>query len=129
MIVGGREFGWNRADVENAMKGKDAEPFREHVVEMLGTVYPPKQVIATVTGWKRTTFTTMEAQRVLTKLGFVCRRAGNLSDGTPAWVHDDGGSDEDDVARRLHSLEVALTTAQEAIASLSRRVGVLESGS
>jgi hypothetical protein len=32
---------------------------------MLATVYPPKQVLATVSGWDRTSFTTMEAQRVL----------------------------------------------------------------
>lgn len=31
--------------------------------------YPPKQVLAVVTGWERTSYTTMEAQRVLGKIG------------------------------------------------------------
>jgi len=46
-------------------EGVHPEPIREHLVEMLATVYPPKQVLATVSGWDRTSFTTMEAQRVL----------------------------------------------------------------
>jgi hypothetical protein len=97
-------------------------------VEMNGTVYPPKQVLAHVTGWDRQSFTTMEAQRVLTKLGFVCREAGAGSDGRPAWVHAtseqlQGASREVD---RIAALEAALATAQAAIAGLDARIRALE---
>ncbi|MFJ9785194.1 hypothetical protein ACIRSS_36875 [Amycolatopsis sp. NPDC101161] len=63
------------------MRNVDPETIREHLVEIGRTVFPPKQVLAVVTGWERTSFTTMEAQRVLTKVGFVCRRAGQAADG------------------------------------------------
>ena len=62
------------------------EPIRQHMVEIDGTAYPPKQVLAEITGWPRQSFTTMEANRVLLRLGFICRRAGALGpDGQPVW--------------------------------------------
>ena len=70
-IVGGRPFDFTKEEIERRMRGVHPEPIREHLVEMLGTVYPPKQVLGTVSGWDRTSFTTMEAQRVLTRAGFV----------------------------------------------------------
>jgi hypothetical protein len=127
MIVGGREFGWSREDVKRTMRGVEPESIREHVVEVLDEQYPPKQVLATVTGWERQTFTTMEAQRVLTKLGFPCHRAGVRYSRDTAWVdveqRQPGTSDE----QRITALEAALATAQEAIASLRRRMEFLES--
>ena len=74
--VGGRPLDLAAEQVSRAMKQVEPEAIREHLVEMNGTVYPPKQVLAVVTGWARTTFTTMEAERVLMRLGFVCRRGG-----------------------------------------------------
>jgi hypothetical protein len=125
--VGGRplEITWEL--VVESMSGEDPEQIREHVVEMLDTVFPPKQVLATVTGWDRQSFTTMEAQRVLARLGFVCRRAGELPDGQRAWTPvpaEDTGVSRDS---RLASIEAALVTAQAAIAGLHGRVAVLES--
>lgn len=122
--VGGEPYDLNREQVLTAMKGITAEPFQKFVVEMLDTLYPPKQVFGTITGRNRSTFTTQEAQRVLTRLGFVCREAGILPDGTPAWIHVTGeGSAPDE---RLGRFENALTTAQLAIAELQRRVAALE---
>ena len=77
------------------MRGVRPEPIREHLVEVLDTAYPPKQVLAAVTGWQRTSFTTMEAQRVLTRAGFACRRA-----------------DEDDKAGRGWSVDQPATPAR-----------------
>jgi hypothetical protein len=61
----------------------------------------------------------MEANRVLTRLGFHCCRTGHRPDGT----------NQDDLSptdRRLSALEAALAVAQEAIAGLANRVAKLE---
>lgn len=139
MIVGGRQFAYSASDVEQAMKDTGVETIREHFVLVNGVPYPPKQVLYEVTGWDRTTFTTMEAQRVLTKLGFECRRAKRNRDGMLAWfdeseavstdVHDEqtdttslAPSDTD----RIEALEDQLAVAQEAIIGLGARVRLLE---
>ena len=139
MKVGGRDFNQTKEDVERAMRGTAPEELRKYLVEVNGQPYPPKQVLAHVTGWKRQSFTTMEAQRVLNKLGFVCREAGLLADGRAAWLpysgkgpspayHLPGGAvgNDIDVPDRMAALEAALVTAQEAIAGLSARVRALE---
>ena len=132
-IVGGRPFDFTKEQIERRMRGIHPEPIREHLVEMLSTVYPPKQVLAAVSGWDRTSFTTMEAQRVLTRAGFVCRRVGDDNQGRRRWVleqptDDDAESTADAEApdARLARVEMTLAVAQEAIASLVGRVEKLE---
>ena len=128
MTVGGRSLDLTRQEVEQRMHGHRPESIREHLVEMLETVYPPKQVLATVTGWDRTSFTTMEAQRVLTKIGFVCRRAGSDQTGQAAWTQTDGIAPESaSLDERVAGLETALVVAQQAIVGLTSRLNVLES--
>jgi hypothetical protein len=75
----------------------------------------------------------MEAQRVLSRVGFVCRRAGTVGGGRRAWVVGQASDDEvETVAEsevpdtRLARLEAQLAVAQEAIASLAARVQKLE---
>ncbi|HVX69715.1 MAG TPA: hypothetical protein VHA79_08505 [Mycobacteriales bacterium] len=131
MIVGGRELDLTMEEVAHKMRGVQPEPIREHIVEMFGTVYPPKQVLATVTGWDRQSFTTMEAQRVLSKVGFICRRAGHRPDGHPAFVLQQEGDFEPEPEpnvdeHRLAALESGLAVANQAIANLSARIGALE---
>lgn len=124
MRVGGRDFDYTKEQVEEAMGGETPELIQKHVVEMIGTIFPPKQVLATVTGWPRQSFTTMEAQRVLTRIGFKCRRADQ-----GAWVEDTGeGVDPEGASLldRIEALEAALATAQTAIAGLAARVNALE---
>lgn len=130
--VGGEEYDLTPEQVERRMRGVEPEEIRKHVVEMLGTVYPPKQVFAVATGRSRTSFTTMEAQRVLTKLGFRCRTAGQRNDGTRAWLVDDGDAE---VAQegtpmsatlRLDAVEAQLATAMVAIQGLAARIASLE---
>ena len=83
MKVGGRDFNLTKQEVEVRMRGEEPELIQKHTVEVNGQVFPPKQVLAHVTGWARTSFTTMEAQRVLTRIGFVCAEAaGGLPDFT-----------------------------------------------
>jgi hypothetical protein len=126
VIVGGREFNLTRQQVETAMRGVDPEAIREHVVEVLDTVFPPKQVLATVTGWERTSFTTMEAQRVLAKLGFVCRRARpHVPRSMVRAIESEEGA-KAAPRDRMALLESEIATAMEAIASLRNRVEILE---
>lgn len=72
MKVGGRDFDLTKQEVEARMKSEEPELIRKHVVDIDGRMFPPKQVLGHVTGWERTSFTTMEAQRVLARLGFDC---------------------------------------------------------
>ena len=62
----------------------------------------------------------MEAQRVLSRLGFVCRRAGHDSDGLAAWVAD---IDSLDPGR---SFDQRLSVLEATIAGLHARVNTLE---
>ena len=71
MKVGGRDFDLTKQEVEARMEDAEPELIQKHVVDVNGQLFPPKQVLGHVTGWERTSFTTMEAQRVLTRLGFV----------------------------------------------------------
>lgn len=119
MVVGGRELDLTAKQVLDKMRNVEPEPVRDHLVEIGSTEFPPKQVLATVTGWDRLSFTTMEANRVLTRLGFHCCRIGHRPDSI----------DQDDLSpidRRLAAVETALAVAQEAIAGLANRVAQLE---
>lgn len=120
MKVGGREFNHDRADVERAMRGAKPEEIRKYLVEVNGEAYPPKQVLARATGWERQSFTTMEAQRVLNKLGFCCREA--VTPGPP------GTPRADVMEERIEALDAALATAQAAIAGLDARLRSVEAG-
>ena len=123
--VGGESYEITPEQVVRALKGVEPEPIVKHLVEIEGSVYPPKQVFGRVTGRDRMSFTTYEAQRVLSRLGFVCRRAGHTDDGTPAWIATRAGESAtlDD---RVSALEASLATMQAAVAGLHGRVVVLE---
>jgi len=128
--VGGRSLELTMAQVGALTRELRPEPIREHLVEIHGTVFPPKQVLAAVTGWERQSFTTMEAQRVLNRLGFVCRRVGQMPDGRAAWVLDEVGPDAsatpDSAEVRLARLELEMSTARAAIAGFDARLVALE---
>ena len=50
------------------------EPIHEHYVVIEGRRYPPKQVVALVTGLDRADFTSHQARRSLLRLGFAAAR-------------------------------------------------------
>lgn len=129
--VGGRPFDFSKEQIERHMRGVQPEPIREHLVFVNGSAYPPKQVLATVTGWDRTSFTTMEAQRVLSRAGLVGRRADAVNAREPGMMverpdDDAEAADAGIPDPRLSRLEAQLAVAQEAIASLAARVQKLE---
>jgi hypothetical protein len=75
MTVSGRQYDLDPQSVEAALDGVLPEPIREHFVVINGRRWPPKQVLALVTGLDRADFTTHEARRALTRLGFPAGRA------------------------------------------------------
>lgn len=72
--IAGERFEMAREQVERAVAGTLPEPLHEHFVVIGGRRYPPKQVIALVTGLDRADFTTHQARRVLRRLGFPTGR-------------------------------------------------------
>ena len=116
-VVGGRPFEFSKDEIERRMRGEEPESIREHLVEVGGRGFPPKQVVAAMTGWDRLSFTTMEAQRVLTRAGFVCRRNGNMAVGGPKvmiTVRPGGVGRLDELAIQAGRVSAALEVAEKA---------------
>jgi hypothetical protein len=85
MTVSGRTFDLDPQRVEKALRGQLPEPIQEHFVVVSGRRWPPKQVLALVTGLDRADFTTHQARRALTRLGFTAARASRRrADPAPA---------------------------------------------
>ena len=77
MTVSGHQFDLDPRSVEAALQGALPEPIQEHFVVINGRRWPPKQVLALVTGLDRADFTTHQARRALTRLGFPAARAAH----------------------------------------------------
>jgi hypothetical protein len=78
MTVSGHRFDLDPRGVEAALQGELPEPIQAHFVVINGRRWPPKQVLALVTGLDRADFTTHQARRALTRLGFPAGRTANL---------------------------------------------------
>jgi hypothetical protein len=77
--IAGRRFQLTRRDISQAVRALDPEPITSHFVVVGNRRYPPKQVIAAVTGLDRADFTTHQARRTLMGLGFSAGRRRNPS--------------------------------------------------
>jgi hypothetical protein len=77
MTVSGHRYELDRHGVQAALEGVLPEPIHEHFVVINGRRWPPKQVLAIVTGLDRADFTTHQARRALTRLGFPAARAAS----------------------------------------------------
>jgi len=75
MRVSGHRYELDSRGVEAALEGVLPEPIQEHLVVINGRRWPPEQVLALVTGLDRADFTTHQARRALTRLGFPAARA------------------------------------------------------
>jgi hypothetical protein len=75
MTVSGHQYNLESRSVEAALQGALPEPIHEHFVVINSRRWPPKQVLALVTGLDRADFTTHQARRALTRLGFPAGRA------------------------------------------------------
>lgn len=72
--VAGKDFVLDAAQVSRLTAKVLPEPLTDHFVVVAGRRYPPKQVLALVSGLDRADFTTHQARRVLRRLGFVVGR-------------------------------------------------------
>jgi hypothetical protein len=84
MTVSGHQYSLDPHSVEAALHGALPEPIQEHFVVINGRRWPPKQVLAVVTGLDRADFTTHQARRALTRLGFTAGRAASPRGHNPA---------------------------------------------
>jgi hypothetical protein len=84
MTVSGHQYDLDPRGVEAALDGVLPDPIHEHFVVINGRRWPPKQVLALVTGLDRADFTTHQARRALTRLGFPAGRAAGRKGHHPA---------------------------------------------
>jgi hypothetical protein len=77
MTVSGHRFDLDPLRVEAALERALPEPIHEHFIVINGRRWPPKQVLTLVTGLDRADFTTHQARRALTRLGFPAGRAAS----------------------------------------------------
>jgi hypothetical protein len=116
--ISGRRFALDHDAVEARLEAELPEPIRDHFVVVGGRRFPPKQVLRMVTGLDLADFTTHQARRVLTRLGFVAGRESDRKpvagprDPDPRWPH--GGRQAE--ALRPHAGQwVALGKADEVL--------------
>lgn len=72
--ISGQVFELEHEGVEEVVTQVLPDPVREHYVVVSGRRFPPKQILACVTGLDRADFTTHQARRILMRLGFVAAR-------------------------------------------------------
>jgi hypothetical protein len=68
------EFAFDAEEVERQLRDVMPDPLGDHYVVVGGKRYPPKQVISLVTGLDRADFSTHQARRILSRLGFTVGR-------------------------------------------------------
>lgn len=126
--VAGQRFSFDINDVRRVVRGVQPEPLREHYVVVDGVRYPPKQVLALLTGLDRADFTTHQARRILQRAGLPAGRVGHRvhpAERRRDWPH--GGNEAATlrpyqgrwVAQRGLEVLVAADTPQEVIAWLN----------
>ena len=110
--VSGQRIDLERGGIEESLASVLPEPIQEHYVVVEGRRFPPKQVLACVTGLDRADFTTHQARRILRRLGFVAARAGRGDQTADA---AEGGGGQAEVLRPFIGKWVALETPTEVL--------------
>lgn len=90
--IAGRRFELAREQVTDVAADLLPEPLRDHYVVIEGRRFPPKQVLAAVTGLDRADFTTHQARRALQRLGLTVGRVTTVPQvpsarGREGWPH------------------------------------------
>jgi len=73
--LAGRQHNIDANLVKERLRGVEPKPADKYIVEIQGRMYPPKQVLAHVLRLPLTSFTTMDANRLLGRLGLVIGEA------------------------------------------------------
>lgn len=127
--IAGMRFTFTGQDVAAAVADMLPEPIHDHYVVVDGRRYPPKQVVAALTGIDRADFTTHQARRMLRRAGFAVGRLSTTLPGPatrPGWPH--GGREADAlrpyrgqwVAQRGLDVLVAAATPQAVVGWLNQ---------
>lgn len=74
--IAGQAFEFEVDTVERAAAALVPEPIRDHYLIVNSRRYPPKQVLAALTGLDRADFTTHQARAIFRRLGFGVYRRG-----------------------------------------------------
>lgn len=130
VTVAGSTFELDRTLVEERLADVLPDPLTDHYAVVGGRRYPPKQVIALVTGTDRADFATHQARRILRRLGFHVGRKSDIV-ARPSGPSEDGphGGAEAEalrpyigqwVAQRGLEVLVAADTPQEVVEWLHR---------
>jgi hypothetical protein len=126
-VVGGRELELTQSQVIEALKGHTPEVVREYFVELPCGWFPPKQVFAVVTKWDRSSFTSHEAVRILSRLGFNCRRVDQLRNDVESEEQNPESSIDGNSYQRLLEIPSAIKVLEAAVAGIADRLSSLES--
>jgi hypothetical protein len=94
VTVAKQRFELRRDQVERTMRYVLPEPITSHYVVIDRRRYPPKQVVGVLTGLDRADFTSHQARRILTGLGFAAGRrpAEDLFDRQAGYETRPGGA-------------------------------------
>ena len=74
-VLNGKRLSFSRSQVIAAVKDQVPRRIDKYKIAIGGVEFPPKQVLELLTGIEPINFTTMDAQRVLKKLGFYSSQA------------------------------------------------------
>lgn len=81
--VAGRQLELAPVSVEERVLDSTPEPVRDHFVVVAGRRFPPKQVLALLTGLDRSDFTTGQARSIFRRLGFATGRITASTSSSP----------------------------------------------
>lgn len=86
-VLNGERFSFSRSDVLAAVKNQTPRRIDKYKVAIDGVEFPPKQVLELLTRIEPINFTTMDAQRVLKRLGFSSQIALQAPAGSAVEDH------------------------------------------
>lgn len=96
VTVAGRPFELDAGRVQGSMADVEPEPVRDHFVVVGARRFPPKQVLAVLTGLDRADFTTHQARSIFRRLGLATGRLSAVP--VPSGVGPASAEDADLVA-------------------------------
>lgn len=117
--LSGRTFRKRPQDFIDAVRGERPKTLQTWAVNIEGTPYPPKQVVARVTGLPR--FTTHQANAVLRRFGFEPFTIGGERSRPPLLPDDSSVSVSAEGDQQIP--DVRLTALREAIGFVAQRPG------
>lgn len=74
-VLNGKRLSYSRSQVSAAVRNQVPRRIDKYKVAIDGVEFPPKQVLELLTGIEPINFTTMDAQRILKKLGYASQTA------------------------------------------------------